>query len=59
MKCVCGHAEFLHTNCGCLKWFLGCGCPAYQPEDGNEHGGPSTVVRNEHYEGRYGGRYSA
>lgn len=34
--CVCGHAEFLHTSVGCLKWFLNCGCVAYEPDDGTD-----------------------
>lgn len=35
MSCVCGHAEFLHTSCGCLKWFLGCDCEAFEAEEDN------------------------
>ena len=51
--CVCGHAEFLHTNQSCLKWFTGCGCTVFYPDDGGEHGGPCTVARAENYDGFY------
>jgi hypothetical protein len=36
MNCVCGHAEFLHTTLGCLKWHQGCGCVQYLPDDGTD-----------------------
>jgi hypothetical protein len=57
VPCVCGHAEFLHTSLGCLKWFRGCGCASYHPDDGSDQG--TLVVPSEPYEGIYARRYSA
>lgn len=55
--CVCGHAEFLHTSIGCLKWFLSCGCTSYEPDDGTD----SVLgnVKSEPYVGRYAGKCGA
>lgn len=55
-SCVCGHQELVHIP-GCLKWWLGCNCIAFEPDDGLEHGVLS--VRTETYDGRYGRRYPA
>lgn len=53
--CICGHAEFLHGDSGCLKWFLSCGCPAYQADDGTEP--PAVIPKTETYQGIYARRY--
>jgi hypothetical protein len=59
MTCVCGHDEFLHTNQSCLKWFLGCGCTSFHPDDGEEHGGDVFGEGwGSAYDGQYRGRYS-
>lgn len=33
MRCVCGHAEFLHAPDGCLRYFLSCRCSGFTPDD--------------------------
>ena len=44
--CVCGH---WHPEFDCVH----CTCTLNHPDDGLEHGGPTTVARNETYDGFY------
>lgn len=53
--CLCGHAEFLHTNTGCLKWFLGCNCDAFVYDDGTD--GDKAMPGPRHDSDPYAGIY--
>lgn len=62
MSCVCGHAEFLHSDKGCMKFFLGCNCVTYEADDGLPTPGSccSPDHRSDPYEGIYqsNGKYT-
>jgi hypothetical protein len=55
-QCLCGHAAFLHTDgVGCLRFFLGCHCDAYEADTGGD--GPHHFTGPRHDSDPYRGIY--